>query len=477
MQRDALDISFILALKDPMAEMIFGSFFLIIVTIAIVYALHFWWRSGSVRRRLNQFFGRGYRDRPVVKRSISVIDLPNIRRGVEAFAQSNSAQLETLTTHGGGLQSEGLAFAAPRLQQSEINEEVTEDCLANPLYLVSTDRERWAIHAHGIDSYGSCPVLEVMALSQEKSGQCLRDIRHLMKVHSVYRGKVISIETSTGGVGLTESDPGNAGPHRVQFHRLPPVSGDAIVLPEDVMNTIQRNTIRFFRNVKRLTQYGFSSKRGLLFHGPPGTGKTRTACWLAHSLPRVTVILVSGEQLWNIKMCCDLARDLSPAMLILEDVDLIATRRDESVQTTALHQLMNEMDGMDSDSDVLFLLTTNQPEQIEPALANRPGRIDQAIHFPMPDEDCRRRLIELYRNGMEIAIDDWPKLLDTTSGSSPAFIKELVRKAAMIVIEELQESSSPAVIRDRHFEASLKEMTQGKGNRTRRITGFSAEDG
>ena len=64
------------------------------------------------------------------------------------------------------------------------------------------------------------------------------------------------------------------------------------------------------------------------------------------------------------------------------------------------------MDGMEEDSDVVFLLTTNRPELLEPALAARPGRVDLAVEIPLPDEGCRQRLFELYTRGLEIKVDN-----------------------------------------------------------------------
>ena len=84
---------------------------------------------------------------------------------------------------------------------------------------------------------------------------------------------------------------------------------------------------------------------------------------------------------------------------MLEDVDLIAEERTRqgSGCTTLLFELLNQMDGLADDADILFVLTTNRPDLLEPALAARPGRIDQAIEVPLPDADCRRRLFELGR--------------------------------------------------------------------------------
>lgn len=443
-----------------------------VVLLVIAWA---YWNSTRIRRRLTWFFGGTYRQLPVVSRTFSLLDIPNVRRAVEAIANENQAVLEILTVAAGNnLQSDKLTSASAQYRQMDIDVDEREDCLTNPLYLVSTRDRRWAILISGVYGYGAAqqPSMEVMSATRDQSSECIQSLRQLMRRQSIYRGKVISIEKQTQAFNDYEQPSGQAQTH-VKFHRLPPVSGDAIILPSETMKRIDRNTVGFFRHAGRLKQQGHSTKRGLLFHGPPGTGKTRTACWLTHSLPSVTVFLVTGEQLWNIKECCELARELAPAMLILEDVDLIATRRDQSFQTTALHQLMNEMDGLDSDVEVLFLLTTNQPEQIEPALANRPGRIDQAIHFPMPDEGCRRRLVELYRGRSTLAITHWPNLLRKTDGSSPAFIKELVRKAALIAVEESETIDGSIAITDRHFDEAFHEMTTDDGKLTRRLTGFA----
>jgi ATP-dependent 26S proteasome regulatory subunit len=83
------------------------------------------------------------------------------------------------------------------------------------------------------------------------------------------------------------------------------------------------------------------------------------------------------------------------------------------------------MDGLAEDVDVLFVLTTNRPEILEPALAARPGRIDLAIEVPLPDADCRRRLLELYGRGLKLELTEPDKLIARTEGASGAFIREL----------------------------------------------------
>src|SRR5262249_40170560 len=149
-----------------------------------------------------------------------------------------------------------------------------------------------------------------------------------------------------------------------------------------------------------------------LLHGPPGTGKTLSAMYLASQMPGRTVLLMTGGSVRGLESACRLARLLTPATIILEDVDLIGTERQhQTVGANALlFELLNQMDGLADDADLLFVLTTNRPDLLEPALAARPGRIDQAIEVPPPDADCRRRLLELYGRGLRAEGVDWDAL-------------------------------------------------------------------
>ena len=88
------------------------------------------------------------------------------------------------------------------------------------------------------------------------------------------------------------------------------------------------------------------------------------------------------------------------------------------------------MDGLKEDSDILFVLTTNRPEQLESALAGRPGRIDQAIEVPLPDEVGRGKLVRLYGKGLPLTTDVVDEAVRRTHGTSCAFIKELMRRIA-----------------------------------------------
>jgi ATP-dependent 26S proteasome regulatory subunit len=112
------------------------------------------------------------------------------------------------------------------------------------------------------------------------------------------------------------------------------------------------------------------------------------------------------------------------------------------------------MDGLREDADVLVILTTNRPDHLEPALASRPGRIDQAIEFPLPDETGRSKLVKLYSKGLQVPEELLSLIVRRTKGASAAFIKELMRRSAQFHIESEagQTLSQPAV------DAAIEEM-------------------
>jgi ATP-dependent 26S proteasome regulatory subunit len=142
--------------------------------------------------------------------------------------------------------------------------------------------------------------------------------------------------------------------------------------------------------------------------------------------------------------------------VVLEDVDLVAHERDFDLPSRPLlFELLNEMDGLAEDADVLFLLTTNRPDVLEPALAARPGRIDQSVELPLPDATDRRRLIDLYARGLELRADRLDEVVERLDGASPAHVKELLRKAALLAAEE---GNGAIAVEDRHLLAALDEL-------------------
>jgi cell division protease FtsH len=282
------------------------------------------------------------------------------------------------------------------------------------------------------------------------------------KRRAVYQGKCISLEME-GEFTQPEVT--------IRFHRLPPAARESVVLPEAVMEVVERNVLGLLKHGETLRQSGRGTRHGVLFHGKPGTGKTLMVRYLAQACPEHTVILLTGRQLGLIRESCAIAKLLAPSMVILEDVDLIAEERTQNKCAALLHELLDEMDGIGRKADCIFLLTTNRAEILEPALAARPGRIDQAIEFPLPDKACRQRLFQLFGRGLDLANADLPHWVEQTDGVSPAFLEELLRKAALLAAER-GETARRLRINDSDIDLAIKELVYFGGELTQRLLGY-----
>lgn len=446
--------------------------------------LHIHWykkkKGESLAKELETFFSSPIAKLSLVKRSFSTVDLPNIQTALDHVNQSGKESPRILgytSSHGemqGGLrelisENNNAVIGPVQYQDVDTGFDTHIQCLENGILLLSLPEGKLAVHVRGA-SYmtGRSIVLEVMSNSSDLANRYIEEIRDTAAKQSVYRSKILSLECDADGWG-------SQGVSGIRFHHFPKVKRDEIILPEQTLQLIERNTLQFIKHADLLRKSGRSLKRGLLMHGRPGTGKTHTIRWLAQSLDSLTVILMSAEQLWLIKECCEMARMLAPSLVVLEDVDLVAAERNEirnPMYQISLHQLLNEMDGLESESQVLFILTTNRPTVIEPALSLRPGRVDQAIEFPLPDDECRYRLFNLYSQGLIVADNDIQEQVKKTKGASPAFIKEFIRKASLIAADSKETNGDQLVVQQRHFNSALEELLLYGGEVTRNLLGF-----
>jgi hypothetical protein len=274
-------------------------------------------------------------------------------------------------------------------------------------------------------------------------------LRAAMIEHNVFRGKVISLNP-TGGV---------------TFPAMPHVARDALVLPDGTLERLERHAIGIAEHAERLRAAGRHLKRGVLLHGPPGTGKTLTVNYLVSAMQDRTTVILTGHGLNLIETAFGIARDLTPATVILEDVDLVAEERTRPGAHGPLFQLLNELEGLAEDADLLVLLTTNRPDRIEPALAGRPGRVDLALELPLPDAEGRLRLMRLY--AQEIALDPETErhLVQSSQGLTGALIKELMRQATLRATLDGVEPTAADVV------SILDDLLQDRGTLTRRLLG------
>jgi hypothetical protein len=308
--------------------------------------------------------------------------------------------------------------------------------------------------------------VEVVARRPEECQAFLAELTDLMARLNVYRGHVISLSPGQFGPGPQTL---------IAFHTLPAVAREDVILPDGVLERVERQTIVFAERADRLLAAGRSLKRGLLLYGLPGVGKTLTLMHLIGRMPGRTVILTTGLGLGLLQPVAQLARSLAPSMVVIEDIDLIAQERGQPFGHAGplLFELLNEMDGLRDDSDIIFALTTNRPDILEPALAARPGRIDLAVELPLPDAQGRHRLLQLYARGLELQDVDLDAIVARTEGATPAYFKELLRKAAVLAAAESTDGTEQAtvVVTAAHLETALAELDEG-GRLAQRLLGL-----
>ena len=341
-------------------------------------------------------------------------------------------------------------------------------CVVCAVYLVTEGERRAAIlFRKGASDMGQpATTVEVAAQAPDFAARIAADLRQLAVEHNVYRRQVVSFTHDMFGEREAV----------LSFQPRPTMTAAELILPEATTSAITRQVVGVARHRRRLLAAGQHLKRGLLLYGPPGVGKTHTVRYLMSQLTETTIVQLAGNTLHMIGPACSVARTLQPAMIVIEDVDLIAEERAmHPGHHPLLFQLLNEMDGLAEDADVVFLLTTNRADLLEPALAQRPGRVDQAVALEHPDLDARHRLVDLYRGGLDVDETRLDTVLARTEGVTASFLKELLRRAAVLASQATPaddpEPTNRLTVTADHLDTALEELMDTRNAMTRTLLG------
>ena len=276
--------------------------------------------------------------------------------------------------------------------------------------------------------------------------------------HSIYRGHVVRIQT---GEGLRD-DLGTevySNELRLGFCLDKRVEEEDIILDEKIRDILKRNVFTFHQLRERLAQYGIPQRRGLLLFGPPGTGKTYACRYMFTQLEGITALIVTGQALLRLKSVCELARLLQPSLLVLEDVDLVFAEREINPNSTSLGDMLDELDGFESDDAITVVLTTNAIERVERAVKDRPGRISQCVYMAPPNADLRRRYLDRFLRDCDLQQVDLGRVVDETRGASQAFLKEMVFRAIQVSVErEIEANGATLAMKTDDFLTAIDEM-------------------
>ena len=237
---------------------------------------------------------------------------------------------------------------------------------------------------------------------------------------------------------------------------VPKVSWEDVGGLEDVKLELQETVQYPVEHPEMFELFGMEPSRGVLFYGPPGCGKTLLAKAIAREC-KANFISVKGPELltmWfgesesNVRDLFDKARQSAPCVLFFDELDSIAVKRGNSVgdaggtSDRVLNQLLTEMDGINAKKTVFVIGATNRPDIIDPALL-RPGRLDQLIYIPLPDEASRLQIFKsgLRRSPLSRRVS-LPDLARSTAGFSGADITEVCQRACKLAVRDLIQRSS-----------------------------------
>ncbi|GAA0516481.1 transitional endoplasmic reticulum ATPase [Halorubrum aquaticum] len=236
-------------------------------------------------------------------------------------------------------------------------------------------------------------------------------------------------------------------------------------------------------------QLDMQAAKGVLMYGPPGTGKTLLAKAVANE-SESNFISIKGPELLNkfvgesekgVREVFSKARENAPTIVFFDEIDSIATERggntsDSGVGERVVSQLLTELDGLESLEDVVVIATTNRPDLIDSALL-RPGRLDRHVHVPVPDEEGRRKILEVHTREKPLADDvDLDAIARKTEGYVGADLEAVAREASMnasrefiasVPREEVGESVGNVRVTMEHFEDALGEVNPSVTPETR----------
>merc|ERR1712025_771384 len=221
-------------------------------------------------------------------------------------------------------------------------------------------------------------------------------------------------------------------------------------------------------------EMGIKPPKGVILYGPPGTGKTLLAKAVANQTSATFLRVVGSELIQKylgdgpklVRELFRVAEEHSPSIVFIDEIDAVGTKRYDStsggekeIQRTML-ELLNQLDGFDSQGEVKVIMATNRIETLDPALL-RPGRIDRKIEFPLPDINTKRRIFQIHTNKMtladDVSIEDFVMAKDELSGAD---IKAVCTEAGLLALRERR----MRVTKDDFVKAKEKALYKKKGN-------------
>ncbi len=261
---------------------------------------------------------------------------------------------------------------------------------------------------------------------------------------------------------------------REVFVEVPKVSWADVGGLDEVKKALHEAVEMPLEDPESFVRMGITPPRGILLFGAPGTGKTLIARALANE-SKANFISIKGPEIMSkwvgesekaVRMIFKKAKQVSPAIVFLDEVDAIAPRRGEHYDSGAteriVNQLLTSMDGLEDMESVFVIAATNRPDIVDPALL-RPGRFDKLMLIPIPDEATRRKILQVHTKDMPLDKVDLDSIAKKLDGYVGADIENLCREAALAA---LRQNKTASRVTAEHFETALASVRPSTDSET-----------
>ncbi|KAG0294857.1 AAA ATPase cdc48 [Linnemannia gamsii] len=307
------------------------------------------------------------------------------------------------------------------------------------------DLEQIASETHGYVGSDVASLCSEAAMQQIREKMEMFDLDDETIDAEVLNSLAVTMENFRYALGIS-----NPSALRETVVEVPTTTWNDVGGLEKVKQELQETVQYPVEHPEKFLKFGMSPSRGVLFYGPPGCGKTLLAKAIANEC-QANFISIKGPELltmWfgeseaNVRDVFDKARAAAPCVMFFDELDSIAKARGGSsgdgggAGDRVLNQILTEMDGMNAKKNVFVIGATNRPDQIDGALL-RPGRLDQLIYIPLPDEASRLAVLKSTLRKSPISVEiDLTHIAKSTHGFSGADLTEICQRACKLAIRE-----------------------------------------